>query len=112
MEVMKKEEGDVIVFLTIATTGLSGNDFQPEICQIKLVNEAGHKLFSKCVLPEGNFQREASLFNGFTIEIIDGKRCLMRHSKEVKAYSLYKVIDDLLKFLFVYSHHVALFARP
>ena len=96
MEVMEKEEGDVIVFLTIATTGLRENDFQPEICQITLVNEAGHKLLSKCVLPEGNFQREASQFNGFTIEIIDGKRCLMHHSKEVKAHSLHKVINDLI----------------
>ena len=93
---MEKEKSDVIVFLTIATTGLRGNDFQPEICQITLVNEAGHKLFSKCVLPEGNFQHGASQFNGFTIEIIDGKRCLMRHSKQVKAYSLDKVIDELI----------------
>ena len=93
---MEKKDDDVIVFLTIATTGLSQNGFVPEICQITLMNQAGRKLFSKCVLPERDFQRRASLFSGFTIEIIDGKRCLMHNSKEVKAYSLNKVIDDLI----------------
>ena len=93
---MEKKDDDVIVFLTITTTGLNRCGFVPEICQITLVNQAGHKLFSECVLPERNFQRGASLFNGFTIETVNGKRCLMRHSKEVKSYSLDKVIDDLL----------------
>lgn len=93
---MDKKDDDVIVFLTIATTGLYQNGFVPEICQVVLVNQAGHTLFSKCVVPERGFQPEASLFNGFTIEIVDGRRCLMRNLKEVKAYSLDKVIDDLI----------------
>jgi DNA polymerase III epsilon subunit-like protein len=94
---METEKGDdVVVFLTIATTGLNRNGFVPEICQITLQNQAGHRLFCKCVLPERNFQPGASLFNGFTIDTIDGKRCLLRHSKVVKSYPLDKVIDDLI----------------
>ena len=92
-----KDNRDVIVFLTVATTGLKKNGFMPEICQITLVNEAGHKLFCKYVLPERSFQAGASLFNGFTItESMDGKRQLMRHSKEVKTHALDKVMDDFL----------------
>ena len=92
----KGESDDVVVFLTIATTGLNRDGFVPEICQITLQNQAGHRLFCKCVLPERNFQPGASLFNGFTIDIIGGKRCLMRDLKVVKAYSLDKVLDDLI----------------
>ena len=91
-----EESDDVIVFLTIATTGLNRNGFVPEICQITLQNQAGRKLFCEYVLPERNFQPGASRFNGFTIDIIGGKRCLMRNSKVVKAYSLDKVLDDLI----------------
>jgi hypothetical protein len=92
----KKRDDDVVVFLTIATTGLNENGFVPEICQIIIQNQAGCKLFCEYVLPEREFQPEASEFNGFMIDIIGGKRCLMRHSKVVKAYPLDKVLDDLI----------------
>lgn len=91
-----KAREDAVVFLAIATTGLRDPGFDPEICHITLINQAGRKLFSKHVLPQRDFQADASFFNGFTIELVDGKRHLMRNTKEVKTYSLDKVVSDFL----------------
>lgn len=50
------KKSDVVVILTLASTGLMKPGFDPEIVQLTLMKLDGKKLFSKCVLPQGVFQ--------------------------------------------------------
>jgi len=92
---------DTKLFLTIATTGLWDDDdpeFRPEIVQLCLASAEGDELLTKCIVPTGTFQPEASKFNGYTIrKTKNGKRKLLRNGKKVKTVPLKRAIKTLLK---------------
>ena len=113
------EDVDNVAIIALASTGLFKGNFDPEVCQITLMKPNGTKLFSKYVLPERSFQKgmyinvymctelkfgvqrmftllftDASRFNGFTIEEVDGKRHLMRNGEVVKTYPLQKILKE------------------
>ena len=92
---------DTKLFLTIATTGLWDDDdpeFRPEIVQLSLASAEGDELLTKCIVPTGSFQPEASRFNGYTIrKTRNRKRKLLRNGKKVKTVPLKRAIKTLLK---------------
>jgi len=92
---------DTKLFLTIATTGLRDDahpEFRPEIVQLSLASAEGDELLTKCIVPTGSFQQEASNFNGYTIrKTKSGKRKLLRYGKKVKTVPLKQAIRNLLE---------------
>ena len=92
---------DTKLFLTIATTGLRDHahpEFRPEIVQLSLASAEGDELLTKCIVPTGTFQPEASKFNGYTIrKTKNGKRKLFRNGKKVKTVPLEQAIHNLLE---------------
>ena len=92
---------DTNLFLAIATTGLrecsADPEFRPEIIQFALASSEGVNLLTKCIVPAGAIQPDASKVNGYSIKKDEnGKRKLMRHGKEVKTVGLNQAIHDLL----------------
>ena len=85
---------EFIVFDTETTSSGKG----AQICQLSAITKSGN-CFNEYILPTCNITHNASLINGLSIKIINGKRTLLKDNNPVLSISLTQCLENFAKFI-------------